>query len=130
MKFLILAAVLLSSPVFAASVKYTCECIDTGLECDGGDLMKLSLTPEKISFTLTDRDGDFPRKFSGVLDTRYNPRTNTDSIRYLSKDWNFPSFLVKKKMLSGSATGVVKVPEFSHDGDYGHEWYYECKLSQ
>jgi hypothetical protein len=130
MKFLILTAVLLSSPSFAASVKYTCECIDTGLECDGGDLMKLNLTAEKISFTLTDRDGDFPRKFSGVIDTKYNPRTNKDSIRYLSKDQNFPSFLVKKKMLKGAATGVVKMPEFGDDGTYGHEWYYECKLVQ
>ena len=107
---------------------YSCECIDTGLECDGGEKMSVVIKGGKANLTITDRDGDFPSLNEAKYDATYAPTKNVDYYRYLNQDTKKPHryFLIRKSMIKGSSQGVVKAVEVGGGGAY--EWYYECSL--
>jgi len=131
MKYLpLIALALISQASFAASQEYNCECVDTGLECDGIEKMSLVLDSEEISLQVTDRDGDFPQTYTGQIDTRYRPRTRVNSIRYLTGNPTYPSLTVEKDMLEGAETGSVRMPEFGSHDSFVHEWVYECEIAR
>ncbi len=119
----------------APALSYSCECIDTGVECDGVDYMKLKLTSNRATFELQDRDHDattdsdieanFDEKLTETgIDSRYNfgyATTNTDGV--------YPKFFVNKSMLSGAAKGTARLVEYSQ-GTLSWTWQYNCTLDR
>lgn len=128
---------LLSISAFAnaPALSYTCDCIDTGYECDGVDIMKLKLTSDRATFELQDREGyattdrDIEANFDEKLaekgvDSRYNygyATTNTNGV--------YPKFFVNKSMVNGAAHGNARLAEYSK-GSLAHIWQYSCTLDR
>ena len=126
---LLLISVALNSSAFASKYTYSCDCIDTGLECDGGEKMVLKTGNPNIKITRTDKDGDFSQNYTAELDPTYKPRTQTSFLRFSATSQNspYPYFLIQKGLTQGRKTGDLKAVEYIN-GEYGHTWVYECKL--
>lgn len=126
---LALFATLLSlSAAQAETFSYLCKCIDTGLECEGGEYMYVDINSKTLKWAMAYKPGDLYKGDTGAADRdpEYNPRTNKDYYKYDSRKTEpYPYLLAKQGMLRGTRTGYVKKPEIQ-GCSYGHQWEYEC----
>lgn len=112
---------------------YECECQEDEFECEGGERMNVVVGEKMISFTRTDKDGDFPMSLVGTRDTKYNPKKYKNYYRYYhtnkSEQKSFPYLLVEKTIYRGEGKGTIRLPEFIGKGkERGHSttWEFSC----
>jgi hypothetical protein len=104
--------------------------VDTGVECDGLEKMKLVLKGPQAAAVVTDADGDFPTKLKLQQDPSYAPIKNKSYLRYLNAESSskktYRSLLIQKPMIRGSRSGTVKMLEVSNGG--ATEWQFNCRV--
>ncbi|RYZ71165.1 MAG: hypothetical protein EOP09_05030 [Proteobacteria bacterium] len=136
MKFGLIAVLsLVSFSAFSSTeFSYSCECQDTGYECDGIEVMKLNVGETSASFQFEDSDGEATGKpteaklnetLTASRDSEIFPRTKYFGFDTTSNRNAYPSVFVSAKMMVGSNRGGVQLPELSQ-GEVNHVWEFVC----
>lgn len=140
MKALSLILVFVSLNAFALDrYGYSCECIDTGLECDGGDRLDVSVKGNAATLKYGAAD-DFSEyiTFKTILNQNYKPKsaanmkfkkfdiTSATTDGYVLEQ---SSFLIDQNLLSGNQNGDVKFQsvEGTKEKGYFTSWSFQCE---
>lgn len=126
-------SILTANTYAADSFTYKCECIDTGYECEGSEVMNLTVDSENASYTVADNNGDVYNsdKVKAEFDVKYAPKKNKDFSRYtISNSKNYPNLLIETAMIGGASSGSVKLPEFFDNGEFAHQWEFDCSAAK
>ncbi len=135
-KSLIILAIFASFSAHSApakSYKYTCACVDTGMECEGAERMEVAVSETKAKIKISMEDGDFPLSF----ETQYNPDYQAPGkyrnySQYKISSMSKPeysmksSFLVDGEMPFGAKTGTVLFQSIARSSGF-YSWLYECE---
>ncbi|MCM0605533.1 MAG: hypothetical protein KA715_05535 [Xanthomonadaceae bacterium] len=112
-------------------LKYSCECIDTGMEC--GDVymnMEVLVRSNKsMKFRITDAEGHLFASLESLRDvTKPTKGKNFKRFYHNNKKWTkpFPHLYVEDEILRGGKSGTVKMPEYNGEGS-PYTWEYECE---
>ncbi len=140
MKSIFLISALLLSTFQAYAMDYRCECVDTGVECDGMENMNVFLEGKKATITIGSEDWKMTDSFVTKLNAKYSPREkehmNFSQFKITSSGggYNFDlkksTFLIEKELVEGGKSGTVKFQSVSDKSVGGGfwSWVFECRL--
>ena len=114
----------------ALAERYQCECVDTGVECDGLDYLTVVMNGAIIQAQAKDSDREpTGTHFVAKLDNSYRPRKYKDYDRYVvtsKAKKTYPYFLVHHTLSrDGWRNGNLKLIEKTKN-DPSWTWEFKC----
>lgn len=122
----------------AANV-YTCECQDTGIECDGGERLDVTLKNNLGTIKYGEKDFRFVDTFNIKLDSNYMPRSRVNNgfkkfniLSTTSDGFQIKksSFLIDQNLINGKANGIVKFQSVNAESIGGGFWSWAFKCTK
>lgn len=122
----------------AAPLEYSCECIDTGVECEGMEKLNISIAGKKAVIELGSSDWEYNDTFEVALNPKYTPRSKENANFSQFKITNGSeasgysvkrsTFLVENTLLKGRKSGTVKFESVQNKDTGGgyYSWVFEC----
>ena len=119
--------------------EYTCECIDTGLECDGMENLNIAITGNEAEINLGSYDWEMNDTYFVEKNVNYIARTlenkNYNQFKIVDGGGMYgfnnkkSSFLVSSSIAKGEKKGSIKFQSVSSESTGGGfwSWFFECK---
>lgn len=139
--FAVLSSIFVITSNASATPKYTCECQDTGIECDGGERLDFTLSGNQATIKYGEVDFHHVDTFKTKLNPNYKPQSTEhkdfkkfDILSTTSNGYQIGKsyFLIEQRLINGKANGRVKFQSVQTQNTGGGfwSWLFECTLSQ